>query len=143
MTCRAVLSIVAYTGNATTTWSYTPAPVTVRPLEVTILAVLNTLGGLLTLVAGALAFGATAGSILAAFGLVPGVFMILLDLFQLFVAGGLWTGRRWAWVLALILGILGVISALLSLPTSIPSLFINGVIVYCLFTKPVKAFFGR
>jgi uncharacterized membrane protein (DUF2068 family) len=69
--------------------------------------------------------------------------MILIGLFQLIVAWGLWTGKKWAWVLALILGILGVISALFSLPTGIVSLLINGVIVYYLFTKPVKAFFGR
>jgi hypothetical protein len=41
----------------TTTQSYTPAPAMVRPLGVTILALLNALGGLLTLVAGAVASG--------------------------------------------------------------------------------------
>ena len=97
--------------------------------------------------AGLLALGGTLGGIFAALGVVLGGIMLLLGLFQLFVAWGLWTGKRWAWFLALIFGILGIIFGLLSLiggnVTSVVSLLINAVIVYYLYTQPVKAFFGR
>lgn len=133
----------------TTTQSYTPAPATVRPLGVTILAVLNALSGLAFLAsgAGAMAVGASVGSIFAALGMFIGVILILIGLFQLFVAWGLWSGKKWAWFLALIFGILGVLFGLVGLIggniTSVLSLLISAVIVYYLYTQPVKAFFGR
>ena len=93
--------------------------------------------------AGFLVLGGTLGGIFAALGVVLGGIMLILGLFQLFVAWGLWTGRKWAWILALIFGVLGVIFAIINLPSGIISLLINGVIIYYLFTPQVKAFFGR
>ncbi len=93
--------------------------------------------------AGILALGGAAGGIFAALGVVLGGVMLIMGLFQIFVAWGLWTGRSWAWILALIFSVLGVIFAIISLPNGIISLLINGVIIYYLFTKPVKAFFGK
>lgn len=126
---------------------FNAAPAKARPIGVTILAILNALGGIITLLGGAAAIMVTSTGILAGLGVAIGGFMILIGIFQLLVAWGLWTGKKWAWFLALIFGILGVILGLMSLVggglTGIVSLLINAIIVYYLFTPKVKAFFGR
>lgn len=118
-----------------------------RPLGVTILAILNALGGIMTLIGGVAAIGVTSTGIFASLGIIVGGFTIIIGLFQLIVAWGLWTGKKWAWLLALIFGILGVIFGILGLigggMTGIVSLLINAIIVYYLMRPEVKAFFGR
>ncbi|NLT38212.1 MAG: DUF2127 domain-containing protein [Methanomassiliicoccus sp.] len=111
------------------------------------MAILNALGGIMTLIGGVAAIGVTSTGILAPLGIVFGGFTILIGLFQLIIAWGLWTGKKWAWLLALIFGILGVIFGILGLIgggfTGIVSLLINAIIVYYLMRPEVKAFFGR
>lgn len=112
------------------------------------MAVLNALGGIMTILGGLAIVGVSAvAGVFGAFGAVIGGIMLLLGLLQLFVAWGLWTGKGWAWLLGLIFGILGIIMALASMVTgnfsSLVSLAINAIIVYYLYTPPVKAFFGR
>lgn len=111
------------------------------------MAILNALGGIMTLLGGVTAIGVTSTGIFASLGIIVGGFAIIIGLFQLIIAWGLWTGKKWAWFLALIFGILGVIFGILGLigggMTGIVSLLINAIIVYYLLRPEVKAFFGR
>jgi len=81
------------------------------------------------------------GTVLA----VIGVIILIVSAITLLVGWGLWTGRNWARWIAIIYFGLGALSNLIDLMQGqlgvIISLFINGLIVYYLFTPRVKAFF--
>lgn len=124
------------------------APVKVRPLGVTILAILSALGGIMAILGGMAIMGVSAlASEIGALGAAIGGITLIMGLIQLVIAWGLWTGKGWAWLLGLIFGVLGILMALASMVggnfSSLVSLAINAIIVYCLYTPPVKAFFGR
>jgi len=84
---------------------------------------------------------------IGALGAAIGGITLIMGLIQLVIAWGLWTGKGWAWLLGLIFGVLGILMALASMVggnfSSLVSLAINAIIVYYLYTPPVKAFFGR
>ena len=123
-------------------------------MGIAILAILEILGGLLILFLG-LAVAAVSGTLFSALGLavpagigiaaggVVGVFGLL----GLLVGWGLWMGKGWARILAIILSGLGVLAGLAGLALgSIPSvvgLVIDGLILWYLFRPNVRAFFGR
>lgn len=83
-----------------------------RPLGVTILAILQILGGILSIFAG-----------LASIALAPmfpgmellfmaiGALVLVLGFLALIVGWGLYTMKSWAWMLAMILNILNIILA--------------------------------
>ena len=124
-----------------------------RPMGIAILAVLEILGGLLILLLG-LAVAAVSGTLFSALGLaVPagvgiavGGVVVIFGLLGLLVGWGLWTGRRWARILAIILSGLGALASLVALVLgSIPSivgLVIDVSILWYLFRPNVRAFFG-
>lgn len=130
---------------------------TQRPFGVTILAILEIIGGLLELGVGALMFTAAAlfgslipeeevsglGGFLTGLFSVIGIIFVIIGLIALFIAYGLWTGQGWAWTLCLIFSIIGIIIGILSLPTGIISLIINILILYYITRPHVKAFFGK
>ena len=73
---------------------------------------------------------------------------MLLGMASFVVAYGLWTGKEWAWLVALILSGLGVLLSLVSIATglgvgSIVSLVIDGIIIYYLTRPHVRACFGK
>lgn len=120
----------------------------------TILVILEVIGALLILIAG-MAVAAFSGFIgmyippgtippemLAGIGVFIGAILILLSLLGFIVAWGLWTGKRWSWYIAFILAILGALGSLLSLPSGILSLIIDGLIIWYLWRPNVKAFFS-
>ena len=79
--------------------------------------------------------------------IVLGVIMIGFAVLAFFIARGLWKGRNWARIVAIILAILGVLSAIISLVqgswSNIIGLIIHGAIGgYLLFSKDVKAAFA-
>ena len=124
------------------------APVKVGPLGVTILAILSALGGIMAILGGMAIMGVSAlASEIGALGAAIGGITLIMGLIQLVIAWGLWTGKGWAWLLGLIFGVLGILMALASMVggnfSSLVSLAINAIIVYYLYTPPVKAFFGR
>jgi hypothetical protein len=124
------------------------APVKVRPLGVTILVILSALGGIMAILGGMAIMGVSAlASEIGALGAAIGGITLIMGLIQLVIAWGLWTGKGWAWLLGLIFGVLGILMALASMVggnfSSLVSLAINAIIVYYLYTPPVKAFFGR
>ncbi|MFQ6125258.1 MAG: hypothetical protein ACE5R6_11740 [Candidatus Heimdallarchaeota archaeon] len=119
-----------------------------RPTGVTILAVLEIIVGILGIIGGLLAI--TVGGFLAAegygsFGALAGVLggiAFILGLFALAVGWGLWNLRKWAYQIAMILAIIGIIVAIVTLPGSIISLVIDAIIIYYLTRPEIKDVFG-
>ena len=99
----------------------------------------------------ALAVGETA----AAFGLglpaglvaVVGAIMFILGIVMLGLAWGLWTGKGWAWTLAVVFIVIGIIVGVAQMIAGgyhgILTLIIQVIIVYYLFRPKVKAYFGK
>ena len=133
-----------------------------RPVGISIIAILAALVGVLCFV-GAVLFAAlsTAGSfltdlietyggsmpfdiggLLSAFLLAFAGIAAIVGILYLVTAFGLWTGRGWARMLAIVLLILNIIGGILTLPGGIIPLIIAGVLLWYFFTPAVKAFFG-
>jgi hypothetical protein len=123
-----------------------------RPKGITILAVLETLVGIYYLATGfAELFVAATIRSLSYFGIpssgmamiprVLGTALIIIGLVSLVVAWGLWTGKRWARMCALIFAILSIILSLISF--HIIGLVIDVIIVYYLTRPNVKQFFTK
>jgi lysylphosphatidylglycerol synthetase-like protein (DUF2156 family) len=116
-----------------------------------VVAILQILGGILLVLAGA-ALAAVPQLVelpLPGFGLLfggLGAFFIVIGILALLVGWGLWAGKGWAWWLTVILQALGIVSSLASLalgdPTAIASLIIAAIILYYFFKPHVKAYFG-
>jgi len=126
-----------------------------RPTGVTILAVLEILSGLFMLLAG-LAFGILGAAFMGGEGMMGvlgpfmgavGLLFVVLGLVAFVLAYGLWKGLGWAWTIALILAVIGIIAGLVSLLTggfqNVLTLIIQLIIVYYLTRPHVKAFFGK
>jgi len=82
------------------------------------------------------------------FFLVPMIVLFFVVGFLSFILSyGLWTGRGWAWVSAIVLAIIGVVTSFIGLLFGsylniIPIVFYVMILVY-LGTRNVRAFFGR
>ncbi len=127
-----------------------------RPIGVTVLAVLEIIAGIVDIIFGILfaAVYSLGASILgmggSSFGfvLVPLIVLFFIVGFLSFILSyGLWTGRGWAWISAIVLAIVGVVTSLAGLLFGsylniIPAVF-YGVILLYLITRGVRAFFGR
>lgn len=127
----------------------------VRPTGVTILAILDFLGGILALLGGVflVAVGRTGIMSRLGYGMYEGFIAgvggaaLVVGLFAILVGWGLWSGKEWAWVLAIVLYALGLLFSLISLVGQ-PIRAVIGIVVYVLllwylFRPGVKAFFGR
>ncbi len=126
-----------------------------RPGGVTVLAILDFLGGILAFFVGLFVVALGGSGLLAQFGygfasgfvVVAGVAVIIIGLLGLLLGYGMWTGKEWAWLLAVILYALGALSSLLSLAGgsfgSIVSLVIYGILLWYLWKPHVKAYFGK
>jgi len=82
------------------------------------------------------------GGVLAIGGIV-----IAIGILSFVVAYGLLKGRRWAWILTVILSIISMVLAAISIAAgsipSITSIIISGIILYYLYRRHVKAYFGK
>jgi uncharacterized membrane protein (DUF2068 family) len=93
------------------------------------------------------AFAQGSGSILT----VLGALLIPLGIASLIVAYGLFKGKRWAWFVAVVLSIIGVVVNVISLVTSnmstiagaLVGIAINGIVLYYLSRRNVKEYFGK
>ncbi len=132
-----------------------------RPTGVTVVAILDLIGGALNLLGGIsmIALGPMIaamfasrmgeGKMLAYFASIVGVLgvaLIIGGIVGIVVGYGLLKGFGWAWWIQVILSALGLISGVLALISGafmgVIDLVINGLIVYY-FTRPhVKAYFG-
>lgn len=135
---------------------------TQRPTGVTILAVLQFIGGFISLILGisSLFFGgliiASDAAATAGTEIDPGPIMLIAGVIALFsgvlglLAGyGLFTLKGWGWQLALTFAIVNIIHNVLGLfqgvriPGAIVGIVISGLIVYYLMTYSVKQAFGK
>ncbi len=139
--------ISASPGHSAPTYGATSPPMRgPRPTGITILAILEVLGGLALLLGGAgLAFlGTFVGSGLAA-GL--GGVLFILGVLSFVVAYGLWNGRPWAWTVALALSVINIITSGVSIASGITSsivgLVISLIIIYYLTRPHVRVYFGK
>jgi hypothetical protein len=112
-------------------------------------AVFGVLFGILFLVSGGIIaeqiplLGLIGGFVFIIFGLV----LLSLGILGIFIGRGLWKGRNWARILAIIFAVLGILLAVASfwqgmVFSGITNLFVNGLIGgYLLFSKKVKDVF--
>ncbi|UCD26211.1 MAG: hypothetical protein JSW19_02445 [Candidatus Bathyarchaeota archaeon] len=136
---------------------------TIRPIGVSVLAVLVALAGILALI-GAVVLGVVAGtmtefieSMIVEYGglvipdvsgffqgmlLVIAAVVAVVGILALVDAYGLWVGAGWAWWLTIILSALGIIGGIVSLPGGIVAIFIDALIIYYFTRSYVKEFFG-
>lgn len=135
---------------------------TQRPTGVTILAVLQFIGGALSLLFGisSLFFGGlmvvsgaseTAGVEidLGPILLIAGVLALISGLIGLIAGYGLFTLKGWGWLLALTFSVLNIVQNVLNMiqganiPGAMIGIVISGLIIYYLNRSNVKRAFGR
>jgi hypothetical protein len=126
-----------------------------RPTGVAVLAILDFLAGILALLGGVFIAALGGSGLLALYGYgffsgfvaVVGGFVIIIGIFAIIVGWGMWSGKEWAWILAIILYALGALSSVISLAGgnlgSVVGLLIDALLLWYLFRPHVKAFFGR
>ncbi len=110
-----------------------------RPTGVTVLAVLEILGGIVGLGAGALLIiGAHAA--LGALALIFGILGFVLAI-------GFLGGKGWAWTLGIVVGVLNIVVSIVETAIGFSSTIIGIIfpiiIIYYLMRPHVKAFFGK
>jgi hypothetical protein len=113
-----------------------------RPLGVTIIAILAVIGGV-----GSLSSGLIVMALIPILGIIFGGILIIIGLANFAVAYGLWKGLKWAWIITLIVSVIGIIVGLGSLAVrdtaSIFHIIVNAIVIYYLYRPNVKAFFGK
>jgi hypothetical protein len=133
-----------------------------RPTGVTVLAVLDILGGLAGIGVGALFIGiaALASSSLAtqypALGTISGISSILyalgalaliLGIASIVLAIGFLGGKGWAWTLGIVVGVITIVVSIvetaIGFSTNIIGIIFQIIIIYYLMRPHVKAFFGK
>ena len=144
-----------------------------RPTGVTIIAILNIIGGIIMLFGGVtlLAAGIIIPSLPpSAFedgnltepnvnlsGIPPSFFgsaalamggvIIAIGIVSFIVAYGLLKGMGWAWTVTVVLSIISIVLNAISIATGniggIVSIIISGIILYYLYRPHVKAYFGK
>lgn len=132
-----------------------PPPPRQRPTGITVLALLNFIGGGLAILLGIvfIALGPymselTHGlpALLSLLVGVLGIVFLVAGLIGLVVGWGLWTGKEWSWWLTVVLEALGLVSGLAGIvmgdPTSLIGLLIAALILWYMFKPHVKDFFG-
>ena len=118
-----------------------------RPTVVKILVVIVLIGSIIPILAGAM--------MLTGGGAFEGYFMqellsqilptyyVVVGLIGVVLAWGLWIGRGWAWIIALIIFIIGIIMDLVTLPTGIVGVVIDVIVLYLLMRSDTRRFCGK
>jgi len=116
------------------------APSGGRPLGVTILAILNILGGIFQILTGYLAV--MAASLLGPLGflfVIVGGVLLFLGFISIIIGWGLWSLKSWAWMVALIVNFINLILNVYS--QGWISVIINLIVIVYLFQGDVKSRF--
>ncbi len=110
-----------------------------RPTGVTIIAILQFIGGAFSILAGVLAA--------VSFHPIQAVIAIVLGIIALILGVGMWTLQSWAWTGTLIIQGINIINTVINLlrgdTSSIVGLIIAAIIVYYLTRPEVKEAFGK
>ena len=128
-----------------------------RPTGVTIIAILALAIGVIGLIGGAMLIGVSAmfasipllglGGIFAGLTLIIAGVVLFFAFIWVLVGWGFLNGKGWAWTVGLIFSFLGVLLAIGAAATgsltAIAGVLIWGLMIYYLFTGPVKSFFGK
>lgn len=144
-------------GEQTTYVAPAPPPPKKRPSGVTVLAILEFVGAALFLLAGIamVALGPLIESMAAQMALQPLVplllgavsaFLIAMGGLLLVIGWGLWTGRKWAWWLQVLISAFSAVSSLIGLLMlnllELVPLAISALVLYYFFKPHVKEYFG-
>ena len=130
---------------------------TQRPIGITVIAILMIIGGLILIFTGLtplfmgpiISFDSDiATNQLGLLITIGGSVLVGLGIASLIVSWGLLKGKGWARVITLIISIIAIIAAIITLLSSedlihIISVIIYGLIIYYMFTKKVRVFFGK
>ena len=129
-----------------------------RPTGITIISVLMIIGGIILLFTGItpLFLGPLISIDISDYQMnqlgllitIGGLVLVGLGIASFIVSWGLLKGKGWARTITLIISIIAIIFAIISLISSedlihIIPVIIYGVIIYYMFTKKVKLFFGN
>jgi hypothetical protein len=129
-----------------------------RPTGITIISVLMIIGGIILLFTGItpLFLGPLISIDISDYQMnqlgllitIGGLVLVGLGIASFIVSWGLLKGKGWARTITLIISIIAIIFAIISLISSedlihIIPVIIYGVIIYYMFTKKVKLFFGK
>lgn len=107
-----------------------------HPSGVTILAVLEFITGIFYIIAAIGLFT------LAAISAIGVIVFLLMGFIALGIGWGLWKLKKWAYQVAMILAILGILTNLLTLPVGIIGIIISVIIIYYLTRPEIKEVFG-
>jgi ABC-type multidrug transport system permease subunit len=117
-----------------------------RPAVVKILVLIVVIASIIPILAGVMMLtgGAYEGYFMQELlGQILPTYYVLVGVIGLVMAWGLWVGRGWAWVIALIIFIIGIIMDLVTLPTGIVGVVIDGIVVYLLMRPDTRRFCGK
>ena len=134
-----------------------------RPTGVTVVAILEVLGGISALAAANIVMsifatmsgegGGVTGRVASGFGILGGFFatvggliggiLFLVGIADFFIAYGLLKSSSSAWTLCLVFAIIGIALGIVLLPIGIISVITDAVIVYYLTRPHVRQFFRK
>ena len=117
-----------------------------RPTVMKILVLIVAIGSIIPILAGVMMLtgGAYEGYFMQELlsQILP-TYYVLVGVIGLVMAWGLWVGRSWAWVIALIIFIIGIIMDLVTLPTGIVGVVIDAIVLYLLMRPDTRKFCGK
>jgi len=117
-----------------------------RPTIVKILVLIVAIGSIIPILAGVMMLtgGAYEGYFMQELlsQILP-TYYVLVGVIGLVMAWGLWVGRGWAWVITLIIFIIGIIMDLVTLPTGIVGVVIDAIVLYLLMRPDTRKFCGK
>jgi hypothetical protein len=121
-----------------------------RPTGVTIVAILNIIGGIAMFATVILAsIGASISPTEETVSAVQtiGAILIAVGIVSFVVAYGVLKGRPWAWTLTVIVSIINIVVSVILIAlfsiVSILNIIMSGLILYYLYRRHVKAYFGK
>jgi hypothetical protein len=118
-----------------------------RPTAVKILAAIVLIGSIIPILAGAMML--TGGSAFEGYFMqelltqILPAYYVVVGVIGLVLAWGLWIGKGWAWILAVIIFIIGIIMDLVTLPTGIVGVVIDAIVLYLLSRADTRRFCGK
>jgi hypothetical protein len=118
-----------------------------RPTVVKILVLIVAIGSIIPILAGVMMLtggGAYEGYFMQELlsQIIP-TYSVLVGVIGLVTAWGLWAGKGWAWIIALLIFIIGIIMDLVTLPTGIVGVVIDAIVLYLLMRSDTRKFCGK